>query len=265
MCGAAAKDTWGTCEPIIDDFPTYSFLDNGTSSSLHWSSKTIIGGNCVGNGEGTQTEYMDNGSCAGDYCCDNYAADDCVHVGEWYPYNCSCVLSPLLIDTAGNGFDLTDPDGGVAFDLNPDGRLENLAWTRYRSDDGFLALDRNGNGQIDDGNELFGSATIQDRVPKPNGFNALRRFDENEDEAITLDDSVFSRLVVWIDANHSGRTEAGELFSLRSLGVREVSLKYHESRVTDANGNIFRYWSHLRTMSKSAPEKKIVDVFLRGR
>ena len=181
----------------------------------------------------------------GGYGCDAFLRESCS--GWLDPNSCECWHeTPILVDVLGNGFNLTNAANGVDFDVNSNGSREHVSWTSPNSDDAFLVLDRNGNGTIDNGRELFGSFTLQYPSPIPNGFSALAMLDMpalhgNGDGVVDSCDASFSKLRLWQDLNHNGISEPNELHSLQELGMASISLDYKESKRTDEYGNRFRY------------------------
>ncbi|HKP72669.1 MAG TPA: hypothetical protein VJT82_07010 [Pyrinomonadaceae bacterium] len=189
--------------------------------------------------------------------------------GTYDPYSCECI-SPIVIDVAGDGFNLTDAAGGVSFDITSDGAREQISWTAAASDDAWLALDLDGDGTVNNGRELFGNFTPQPAPPagtEKNGFLALAVYDRignggNPDGVIDSRDAIFARLRLWQDTNHNGLSEPDELHTLPSLNVNNLRLDYHESKRTDAQGNRFRYRAKVEDAKGAKVGHWAWDVFL---
>jgi hypothetical protein len=168
---------------------------------------------------------------------------------SWSSSTCSyqnvCGGSPVLVDVSGDGFALTDAAGGVGFD-------------------------RDGDGRIDNGQELFGNFTPQPDPPpgvQENGFLALVEFDTaaqggNADGVIDARDPIFNSLRLWQDVNHNGVSEPGEVHTLPELGLATLDLKYKESKRTDQYGNQFRYRAKVKDAHGAQVGRWAWDVFL---
>jgi hypothetical protein len=131
------------------------------------------------------------------------------------------VSDPIVLDLDHNGVAFSSLENGVTFDINGDGASDQVAWTA-NGGDGILALDVDGSGKIENGNELFTPTFAGGQFA--DGLAALASLDGNKDGVISSDDQAFDKLVVWQDANHNGVSEASELARLGDLGIKSIDL-----------------------------------------
>ncbi len=167
--------------------------------------------------------------------------------------------SPLVLDLDGDGVETSalgygDGRSTTYFDMDNDGFAEPTGWAT--GGDGLLALDKNGNGKIDNQGEPFGnSATFAD------GFAALKALDSNADGKITSADAQWSKLRVWVDADKDGVTDAGELKTLADLKITQVNLN------TTAQTNVYNNENAVSansTFVMNGAARTVSDVWFRN-
>ncbi|HND28261.1 MAG TPA: hypothetical protein PKV87_11430 [Pseudomonadales bacterium] len=143
---------------------------------------------------------------------------------------------PLILDLDGDGLETVGLASNVYFDHDNDGVLSKTGWVGQ--DDALLVWDRNSNGSIDSGAELFGDFTVlPNGTLAPNGFAALAALDSNSDDILDANDPAFAELKLWRDVAQQGQTGSGELISLADAGIVSLSLTNSLKNQNLANGN----------------------------
>ncbi|MEM7051509.1 MAG: hypothetical protein AAF604_17715 [Acidobacteriota bacterium] len=244
-----------TCRVTCADDPT----PPPTLNQCDYTNSTVCNGDCPG-------RFNNNGSCfnwtsiatncwmcrcqAGTPACECTGTCNQGNPGNGTPEqngDPECPNTPILIDMDGLGYRLTDVSNGALFDIDADGAVELVAWTDPASGDGWLFLDRNQNGRIDHGGELFGDSTalISGELAE-HGFAALADLDTpflggNGDGIIDPSDERFYELGIWVDANHDGVSDKGETVDLWEAGILWIELDYVQQKSRDEHGNWFQY------------------------
>lgn len=211
-----------------------TFVDNSAGVELKYQART-------------QLLMMDAGECEG--------IDD-PDYRSMCKSSCDAIEDPLVIDLFGNGFHATSVAEGVEFDIAGRGQVRATAWLTPNSGQYFLAMDRNGNGRIDDGSELFGMTPLANGTLPSNGFESLKALDSNGDGLIDANDKQFSRLVLW-DGDVSGAVS--KLMPL-SQAVSSISLDYQVKDQSDEHGN--RIYAKSVVKLANGQTREIADIWL---
>jgi len=214
-----------------EQYSTGACADGGIPSVFFATCSSCACAAGGGGGGGGAVACSNDSDCPNYYCFQGYCSN----------------YTPILIDVDGDGYSLTSAQDGVLFDFAGTGARSRISWTAVGSDDSWVALDRNGNGRIDNAMELFGNLTPQSApIGLRNGFLALAEYDKpgnggNGDGWISAEDRIYNLLRLWQDRNHNGVSEAEELSSLAVRSVLRIGLEHRESKWQDRYGNEFKY------------------------
>ncbi|HGG6556739.1 TPA: hypothetical protein ACJG76_004950, partial [Salmonella enterica subsp. diarizonae serovar 61:i:z] len=146
------------------------------------------------------------------------------------------ISDPVVLDLNGDGVKTISKSSGIIFDHDGNFFAENTGW--ISPEDGLLVMDKNQDGKIDSGNELFGNNSLLNNGSlAKNGYEALREYDENHDGVLDKNDSIWRQLKVWQDKNSNAVVDDGELLSLEQLKITSIRLDYENINFTDSEGN----------------------------
>lgn len=226
-------------------------LANATSSACNnfimgreWSTATVQGEEC---------QTVDEG-----WCLPNEPADD---PPPNPPITCQppVCATPLIISER-NDYRMTSAADGVAFDIDADGIVDQVSWTAAGADVAFLSMDRDANGRVEDGSELFGDHTpLATGAIAEHGFEALVELDVNGDGFVDASDPAWNALLLWFDSNHDGRSTPHELVPVSATAIVAIDTTYKWSGKKDPYGNLFRYKGDV-TLNSGV--RKFYDIFL---
>jgi len=188
--------------------------------------KWVWGAQNVGTNDNVDSDVVGNGVAFGNTTTTDYTV---LQSGQ-NDMSWDAAITPIAIDLNGDGIQtIARADAQGSFDLLGNGVAIQSGW--LSGQDGFLAVDVNGNGNIDDIYELFGGS-------KGEGFAKLASYDSNGDGLVNASDDDFAKLLVWQDVNGNHQTDAGELISLSDAGISSLTVSYTELPFLDAQQNL---------------------------
>ena len=194
--------------------------------------------------------------------CDPAIDPSCGGIGDCDPDfdpSCGPEDDPIVINLSHGPWRLAGADNPVLFDIHATGHKVKIGWTATGTNLAFLALDRNGNGTVDDGSELFGNVTpLANGHVAQNGFEAIAQYDSNHDGVIDKKDPIWKSLLLWVDRNHDGICQPDELTPISYSQVTSIGLSHRWTGRRDTSGNTFRYKGAVRFGKRA---QSFFDIF----
>jgi hypothetical protein len=180
-------------------------------------------------------------------------------------------LDPLIVDLGQDGIHLGEKGVGIVFDLMATGSPVKMQWTAPNGNDAFVVFDRNGNGVVDDGSELFTNYNMLqlENTAAPNGFADLAQYDNvelggNDDGFITDSDQVWPDLRLWLDRNADGVSTPDEMLKPAAMGLTHLYTIPKDNNRTDPAGNVLPLWAWAKNKAAKGNNKfKMIDVFFK--
>jgi len=177
-------------------------------------------------------------------------------------------FDPLVLDLNGDGVRTTGIDQMVWFDVDGDGKREQVTWTSPDSMEAFLWINLNRKNRVDNGRELFGEGTtLPDGNKATNGFQALAVYDTpayggNGDGQISASDAVWNHLRLWIDADHDGKCDPGETGPIHRYGIESIPLTAVTTNLVDGAGNVHQLQGHYYLRNGQARLRLAIDSMM---